>query len=273
MSAATGATRPDRPENGTLSEARRIADVLIRARLERTPVPPFTRRLPYLGVGTAYEAQSLVVRHRLQAGEEMIGAKLGLTSRVKRQTLGIHEPVFGRLTSGMVVPHGEALQLEDLIHPRAEPEIAFLIKDRIEAPTTIARVLAATEAVFPAIEVVDSRYSEPFRLPDSVADNAGAARIVVGARGRPPDALVDLSVLGCVFRCRGAIDTAAGGAVMGHPAAALVWLAEALAAQGESVEPGSIVLSGGLTASVPLQARGVVVAEFDGLGAIGVHCA
>ena len=141
----------------------------------------------------------------------------------------------------MVVPHGEALQLDELIHPRAEPEIAFLIGKRIEAPTTVAQVLAATEAVFPAIEVVDSRYSEPFRLPDSVADNAGAARIVVGARGRPPEALVDLSVLGCVFRCRGAIDTAAGGAVMGHPAAALVWLAEALAARGECVEPGSIV--------------------------------
>ena len=174
----------------------------------------------------------------------MIGAKLGLTSRVKRQALGIHEPVFGRLTSGMVVPHGQALQLDELIHPRAEPEIAFLIGKRIEAPTTVAQVLAATEAVFPAIEVVDSRYSEPFRLPDSVADNAGAARIVVGARGRPPEALVDLSVLGCVFRCRGAIDTAAGGAVMGHPAAALVWLAEALAAREECVEPGSIVLVG-----------------------------
>jgi 2-keto-4-pentenoate hydratase len=173
----------------------------------------------------------------------------------------------------MVVPHGEALALDTLIHPRAEPEIAFLIGERIEAPITIARVLAATAAVFPAIEVVDSRYSEPFRLPDSVADNAGAARVVVGARGRPPGALVDLSVLGCVFRCRGAIDTAAGGAVMGHPAAALVWLAEALAPRGGCIEPGSIVLSGGLTASVPLQARGVVIAEFDGLGSIGVHCA
>jgi 2-keto-4-pentenoate hydratase len=273
MSAAAGTARPDRPESGAISEARRIADVLIRSRSDRTPIPPFTRRSPFLRVDTAYEAQSLVIQHRLAAGETMIGAKLGLTSRVKRQALGIHEPVFGRLTSGMVVPHGAALQLDELIHPRAEPEIAFLIKKRIEAPTTIAQVLAATEAVFPAIEVVDSRYSEPFRLPDSVADNAGAARIVVGARGRSPDALVDLSVLGCVFRSRGAIDTAAGGAVMGHPAAALVWLAEALATRGESVEPGWIVLSGGLTASVGLEARAVVTAEFDGLGSIAVHCA
>jgi 2-keto-4-pentenoate hydratase len=271
MSAST--ERSGRSANTAGSEARRIADALLRAQTDRAPIPPFTRKLPFLRVETAYEAQSLVVEHRLQAGEQLIGMKLGMTSRVKRQALGIHEPVFGRLTSGMVVPHGEALALDTLIHPRAEPEIAFLIGERIEAPTTIARVLAATEAVFPAIEVVDSRYSEPFRLPDSVADNAGAARVVVGARGRPPGDLVDLSVLGCVFRSRGAIDTAAGGAVMGHPGAALVWLAEALAARGECVEAGWIVLSGGLTASAPLEAHGVMVAEFDGLGSIGVHCA
>ena len=269
---ATPGTAPARRHDHSAA-ARRIADTLIRAQADRAPVPPFTRKQPFLRVDTAYEAQSLVVEHRLQAGEKIIGAKLGLTSRVKRQALGINEPVFGRLTSGMVIPHGEPVQLGELIHPRAEPELAFLIGERIAAPTTVARVLAATESVFPAIEVMDSRYSESFRLPDSVADNAGAARVVVGARGRRPDALVDLSVLGCVFRCRGVTDTAAGGAVMGHPAAALVWLAEALARRGECVEPGSIVLSGGLTASVPLRARGVVIAEFDGLGSIGVHCA
>jgi 2-keto-4-pentenoate hydratase len=272
MSAAPEATRPGRPGNGAAEAARRIADALIRAQIDRAPIAPFTRKMPFLRVDTAYEAQSLVVEHHLQAGDRIIGAKLGLTSRVKRQALGIDEPVFGRLTSGMVIPHGEPVPLDELIHPRAEPELAFLIGERIEAPTTIAGVLAATEAVFSAIEVVDSRYSQPFRLPDSVADNAGAARVVVGARGLPPEALVDLSVLGCVFRFRGAIDTAAGGAVMGHPAAALVWLADALAARGECVEAGWIVLSGGLTASVPLQARGVAIAEFDGLGTIGVHC-
>jgi 2-oxo-3-hexenedioate decarboxylase len=133
-------------------------------------------------------------------------------------------------------------------------------------------VLAATEAVLAAVEVVDSRYSAPFQLPDSIADNAGAARVVLGTQARRPADLVDLAVLGCVFRSRGGIETAAGGAVMGHPASALVWLAEALAERGEGIGPGSVVLSGGLTASVLLQADGVVTAEFDGLGSIGVHC-
>jgi 2-oxo-3-hexenedioate decarboxylase len=254
-----------------VTDARAMADALIAARRDRTPIPPFTRNNPFLDVETAYKAQALVVEDRLEAGERIIGAKLGLTSRVKRIALGIHEPVYGRLTSGMIVA-GESLSLDDLIHPRAEPELALLVGRTIQAPTTAAHVLAATEAAFAAVEVVDSRYSASFRLPDSVADNAGAARVVVGNRGRRPDELVDLSVLGCVFRCRGAMDTAAGGAVMGNPARAVVWLVEALGTRGESLEAGSIVLTGGLTASVALQPQGVVTAEFDGLGCIGLHC-
>ena len=118
------------------------------------------------------------------------------------------------------------------------------------APTHVAGVLAATDAVLPAIEVVDTRYSEPFRLPDSVADNAGAARVVLGAQARRPAELVDLRVLGCVFRHRGGIETAAGGAVMGHPAAAVAWLAErARRARRGHRDRARIVLSGGLTAS------------------------
>jgi 2-keto-4-pentenoate hydratase len=255
-----------------VSDAQSMADALITAQRERTPIRPFTRKNPFLSIDTAYKTQELVVAHRLDAGERIIGAKLGLTSRVKRAALGIHEPVYGRLTSGMVVPPGEPMSLDDLIHPRAEPEIAFFIGRTIQAPTTVAGVLAATEAVFPALEIVDSRYSAAFRLPDSLADNAGAARLVLGHRPRRPDDLVDLSILGCVFRCRNAIDTAAGGAVMGHPAAALVWLAKALGSRGEAIEAGSIVLSGGLTASVGLQSHGVVTAEFDGLGSIGLQC-
>ena len=255
-----------------MTTPRVIADALIAAERERRPVTPFTRKLAFFDVRTAYAVQALLVEHRVAAGEHVIGAKLGMTSAVKRKALNIHEPVFGRLTSGMVLPHGEPVPLGELIRPRAEPEIAFLVGERIQAPTTVEVVLAATEAVLPAIEVVDSRYAAPFRLPDSVADNAGAARIVLGPQARRSADLVDLAVLGCVFSCPGGIETAAGGAVMGHPAAALVWLAEALSARGEAIEPGSVVLSGGLTASVLLQAGGVVTAEFDGLGTIGVHC-
>jgi 2-oxo-3-hexenedioate decarboxylase len=255
-----------------MTAAQAIADALVSAERERKPIVPFTRAQPFLGTGTAYEAQSLFVGHRLQVGERVIGAKLGMTSKVKRAALGIGEPVYGRLTSGMIHPFGEPLRLDELIHPSAEPEIAFLLGRRLDAFTTLAGVMAATELVFPALEVVDSRYCERFRQPDSIADNAGAARVILGAQGRSPRELVDLHVLGCLFRWKGGSYTAAGGAVMGHPAAALAWLANTLTARGEHLDAGSIVLSGALTASVPLKTGSIVTAEFDGLGSVGIRC-
>lgn len=249
-----------------------MADVLIRAERERTPVVPFTRVNPFLDVETAYKAQAMVVDRRLQSGELLLGFKLGLTSKVKRLALGIHEPVYGRLTTGMVAAFDQPLPLGGLISPRAEPELAFLFGRSVGPEVTIAGVLGAVEVVLPAIDVVDTRYSGPFRLPDSIADNAGAARIVLGTAGRRPADLVDLSVLGCVFRRRGGIDTAAGGAVMGHPAAAVVWLARALANRGQQLQEGAIVMTGGLTASVRLRPGETVTAEFDGLGSVGVCC-
>ncbi len=255
-----------------MTDPRAIADTLIEAERTGTPVVPFTRAYPFLDAATAYKAQRLFVEHRLQAGESLVGAKLGLTSQVKRDALGIDQPVYGRLTSGMLVPPGEPIPLDQLIHPRAEPEIAFLIGEVIEGPVTAAGVLAATEAVVAAVEVMDSRYSDRFRLPDSVADNAGAARFVLGSRPRRPGDLEDLRLVGCVFRSRGeVVGTAAGGAVMGDPAAAVAWLINTLAGKGEQLPAGSVVLSGGLTVSVPLGHGASVSAEFDGLGSIEVH--
>lgn len=248
-----------------------LAEILLDAERTRTPVTPLTRRYPFLDADTAYKTQAIVVEHRLQAGERMIGAKLGMTSAVKRRALGLDEPVHGRLTSGMVLPFEEPVRLDELIRPRAEPELALVIGRRIEGPTTVAAVLRATEAVLPAVEIVDSRYAQAFRVPDSIADNAGAAKVAFGPLARPPRELADLSVLGCVFRARGALMTAAGGAAMGHPAAAVAWLAGALAARGEAIEEGAVVLTGGLTASVPLWPDGHVTAEFDGLGPLTVR--
>ncbi|WP_131815114.1 2-keto-4-pentenoate hydratase [Mycolicibacterium holsaticum] len=255
-----------------MSDPRVMADALIAAQRDRVPIAPFTKANPFLTVETAYKAQSLVIDDRVQAGERVIGAKLGFTSRVKRLALGIEDPVYGLLTSGMVVPFGEPIQLDELIHPRAEPELAFLIGETITPLTPPAGVLSAVEAVIPAIEVMDSRYNDSFRLADSIADSAGASRVVLSAQGRPPSELVGLHVLGCLFRHQGGVETAAGGAVLGHPAAALAWLATTLGDRGERLEAGSIVLSGGLTSSTALQPGAVVSAEFDGLGMVQLHC-
>jgi 2-keto-4-pentenoate hydratase len=243
-----------------------MAAALLAAARDRTPIRPFSKQNPFLSTAVGYATQELVV-----GDKRVVGIKLGMTSKVKRDALGIREPVYGRITEDMLVPPGQPITVAELIHPRAEPELALVVGRPIPPGADVAAVLAAIDAVYPAIEVADSRYSEPFRLVDSVADNAGAARVVLGDQPRKPDDLVDLLVLGCLFEFPGGFDTAAGGAAMGHPAAALAWLAGALAARDDRIEPGTVVLTGGLTAAVPLRVGERLTAEFDGLGLVEVR--
>jgi 2-keto-4-pentenoate hydratase len=242
-----------------------MADALLAAARDRAPIRPFTKHNPFLSTAVGYATQELVV-----GDKRVVGIKLGMTSKVKRDALGIREPVYGRITEDMLVPPGQPITVAELIHPRAEPELALVVGRPIPPGADVAAVLAAIDAVYPAIEVADSRYAEPFRLVDSVADNAGAARVVLGDRPRKPSELVDLHVLGCVFGFPSGFDTAAGGAAMGHPAAALAWLVGALAARDDRLEPGTVVLTGGLTATVPLRAGDRITAEFDGLDPVEV---
>ena len=249
-----------------MSTPQLMAEALRAAARDRTPIRPFTKQNPFLSTAVGYATQELVVGDR-----RVVGIKLGMTSKVKRDALGIREPVYGRITEDMLVPPGQPITAAELIHPRAEPELALLVGRPIAPGASVAAVLAAIDAVYPAIEVADSRYAEPFRLVDSVADNAGAARVVLGDQPRKPGDLVDLHVLGCVFSHPDGFETAAGGAAMGHPAAALAWLAGALAARGDRIEPGTVVLTGGEPAAVPLRVGERLTAEFDGLGPVEVR--
>jgi len=248
------------------------AGELIVAERERKELAPFTDAHPDFGVDAAYEAQRLFVQSKLDAGQVMAGFKLGLTSRAKQQDMGVSEPLSGGVTSGMIAPYGEALDIEMLIHPRAEPEIAFLLAKNLAGPTSVTGVLTATEAVFGAVDILDSRYRDfRFTLPDVVADNASAGRFFLGPRACRPGELEDLRLVGCVLRADGGVvHTAAGAAVMSHPAASVAWLANRLAERGEHLPAGSLVFSGGLTAAVPIRPGHAVTAEFDGLGTVEV---
>jgi 2-oxo-3-hexenedioate decarboxylase len=253
-------------------EASEIAKALASAEGDRRELRPFTDDDPDLDETTAYDAQWAGVQARLNAGERLAGAKLGLTSRVKQQVMNVDQPLYGWVTGGMLLPHGEQVRLERFIHPRVEPEIAFLLGRDLETPATVTSVLAATEAVLAAVDVLDSRYADfRFRLPDVIADNASAAAFLLGPRAVPPEDLVDLSLIGCVLRVGGdVVATAAGAATMGHPAAAVAWLANRLEPRGQRLTAGMLVFSGGLTEPVPLQAGVSVTAELDGLGSIDV---
>lgn len=251
--------------------AEQMAQVLIAAERDRSEVAPFSDSHPGVTLATAYAAQRAFVQSKLDAGEKLVGYKLGLTSRNKQVAMGVDAPLYGRITTSMLATHGEPIRFDRFIHPRVESEIAFLLKDDIIGPATITSVLAATDLVFGAVDVLDSRYeSFRFTLSDVVADNASAGAFYLGPIALKPD-LLALHLLGCVVRVGGEVTmTAAGAAVMGHPAAAVAWLADQLAAEGEHLRAGQLIFSGGVTAPVPVERGRTVGFEFDRLGSIEV---
>jgi 2-oxo-3-hexenedioate decarboxylase len=254
-------------------DVRSIAADLLAAERERKEIPQFSDSNPDLDVATAYRAQQAFVQAKVDAGERLVGYKLGLTSRNKQQAMGVDSPLYGRVTSGMLAAFDEPVRLDRFIHPRVESEIAFLLARDVAAPATVTSVLAATDVVFGAVDVLDSRYQGfTFTLEDVVADNASAGAFYLGPIARRPDELPDLRLIGCVVRVDGEVTmTAAGAAVMGHPAASVAWLANQLAPEGEMLRAGQLVFSGGVTAPVPVVRGGSVTFEFDRLGAIEVH--
>ena len=255
----------------TPSTAADIATALITGERERAEIRQFSETAD-ISLETAYDAQKAFVQAKLDAGEKLVGYKLGLTSRNKQQAMGVDSPLYGRVTTSMLSAPDDPVSLERFIHPRVESEIAFLLARDLPTPATVTSVLAATDVVFGAVDVLDSRYRDfRFTLPDVVADNASAGAFYLGPVARSPRDL-DLRLLGCVVRVDGEVAmTAAGAAVMGHPAASVAWLANQLAAEGEGLEAGQLVFSGGLTAPVPVVAGRSVTFEFDGLGAIEIH--
>ena len=254
----------------TLKElARRLHD----AAVSRTQIAQLTDEHPDLSAADAYAIQDELRALHLAAGAAPVGMKLGLTSRVKQDEMHVHEPIHGFLSDRMALEPGEPLAVESLGQPRVEPEIAFLLHRALAGPAvTTVHVLAATEAVFPALDILDSRYRDyRFTLPDVVADNASGARFAIG--GAALSVGFDLSEVGCVLEKNGELmATAAGAAVLGHPARAVAWLVRRLAASGRGLHAGDLVLSGGLTTVVRVGPGDVVTASFGRIGSVTLAC-
>jgi 2-keto-4-pentenoate hydratase len=223
---------------------------------------------------TGYQVQDAVVAERVARGSAVVGAKLGLTSVAKQRQMKVDEPLYGWLTGDMAIDVGQPLRCSRFIQPRCEPEIAFLLgADLFGQHVTASQVLAATAAVYPAIDVLDSRFAGyTFTHPDVIADNASGAGFVIGGQATDPAGL-DLRLTGVVLEKNGElVATAAGAAVLGHPAASVAWLVRALATRGRGLLAGQVVLSGALTEAVPVSPGDVIVARFDRLGTIEVAC-
>ena len=248
----------------------RAASVLLEAEESRTDRGPISDEWPELDLETAYAVQDETLRRRLDRGERLIGVKLGLTSRAKQRRMNIASPLTAWLTDAMVLPAGDPVPQDRLIHPRAEPEIVFVMRDRLAGPgVTAATALAAVAAVCAGIEIIDSRYRDfRFTLPDVVADNASSGFFVTGPVARPP-AELDLTLEACLVEADGQIvDSATGAAVQGHPAEALALAANDLGRRGLAIEPGWIVLTGGMTDAVFVTPGSAVAVHFTHLGSI-----
>lgn len=220
-----------------------------------------------LTLDEGYAIQSASIARRLARGERRVGLKMGFTSRAKMVQMGIHDMIWGRLTNGMVVEDGGRIDLARYVHPRVEPEIAFLLARPVDWPVTAAAALAAVEAVAPAMEIIDSRYRNfKFSLADVVADNASSSGFVVGP-WRAGD--VDLDNLGMILEFNGRPrQIGSSAAILGHPVRALVAAARLAAEAGERLEAGWIVMAGGATAAEPLCAGDHVRNDVQHLGSV-----
>ncbi|MFB6079116.1 MAG: 2-keto-4-pentenoate hydratase [Halarchaeum sp.] len=245
----------------------RLAESLYDALRTGTPIEAPTDEHD-LTIQDAYDVQSRFVQRRIDDGAEVVGHKIGLTSDAIQNQLGVDEPDFGRLLDTMFVD-GRTIPADDLLQPRVEPEIGFLIEEELEPPVSYLDVLEATERVVPVLEIIDSRVRDwDIQIQDTVADNASSALYLTGEAVHPVDAR-DLSLEGVKFHLNGELAASGvGAAVLDHPARSVAWLANTLADLDVSLEPGHLVLSGSLTSAVDVEPGDVLGVEFSSIGTI-----
>ncbi len=236
-------------------------------------VEPFTDTHSELDEAWGYETQVLDRRQRLQAGESMIGAKLGLTSRAKQDRMGVDRPIVGFLTKAMVVEADEVVsRLPTWTHPRIEPEIAFITSHDIGRPVAAEDAHSYVDSVLLAAEILDSRFTDyRFRLPDVIADNTSATGVVLGPERHRLIALPDLASLRCEVRIDGVLaHEATGVAILGAPLESLTVLAEHLTRHQQVLPAGSLVLAGALTDASPLETGHRYDLSIEHLGSLSI---
>lgn len=245
-----------------------LAQLLDDCAVEVRDTPKVTDTHPEMDWDDAYAVQDTLRARQLARGAQLVGYKAGLTSFAKMRQMGVESPVFGYLLDVHAVSDGGTCSFDELIHPKVEPEIVFVLGRELKGPGChVGAVLAATDFVMPGIEVIDSRYRDfKFDLKSVVADNTSAARFVVGGQPLGVEG-VDLRTLGVVLEKNGEpVAFGAGAAVLGHPASAIAMLANHLGARGESIPAGSVILSGGITAAVAVEKGDAVTLRVQNMG-------
>jgi len=261
----------------TPDEIETAAADLLRAEATRSQIGLLSRRHPGMTLDEAYAIQSAQMAQKLAQGRRIIGWKIGLTSKVMQDALGIDTPDSGVLYDDMWFETGSTVPPGRFIQPRVEAEIAFVMKAPLDGDVTRADVLAATEAVAPALEILDTRIlrvdpetKRPRVIVDTVSDNAANAGIVLGSERHAPGTQ-DLRWTGAIVRRNGAVEaTGLGAAVLDDPVMGIVWLARRMHRYGQRIEAGQVILSGSFIAPLECPPGTVIEADFGRFGSVSI---
>lgn len=243
-----------------------LAERLDRAATSALAIPQLSQELD-LQLDDAYRIQAASIERRVSRGDKRVGIKMGFTSRAKMVQMGVSDIIWGRLTMSMMIDDGGSINLADFIHPRVEPEVAFLMRKPLAGKVSALEALDAVEAIACALEVIDSRYDAfKFSLSDVVADNASSSGFAIGP-WRKPD--TEIANLGMILSVNGRPQTFGSTAtILGHPLRALVAAARVVADAGEKLQPGSIVMAGAATAAIALSQEQHISLEAEKLGRV-----
>ncbi|GAB7143889.1 2-keto-4-pentenoate hydratase [Mycobacterium riyadhense] len=247
-----------------------LAADLAQAERSREPIGPLTAAHPDIDVVDAYEIQLINIRQRVAEGARVVGHKVGLSSKVMQQMMGVDEPDYGHLLDEMQVFEDVAVKAGKYLYPRVEVEVGFILSDDLPGSgCTEDDVLAATQALVPSIELIDTRIKDwQIKICDTIADNAAAAGFVLGAARVPPTE-IDVQAIDVKLTRNGElIAEGRSDAVLGNPATAVAWLSRKVDSFGVRLKKGDVVLPGSCTFAVDARAGDEFVAEFAGLGAV-----
>ena len=255
------------------SKIKQYAERLSEAETSGIGIAPLTTEDVNFTVEEAYSIQLLNVEKKLAQGQKIVGMKIGLTSLAMQNLLGVDEPDYGHLLDRMVVENGGVINIEKVLQPKVEAEIAFILKEELRGPNvTVLDVLRATDYIVPALEIVDSRIKDwKIKLQDTVADNGSSSYYVLGGKPTRVEE-VDLELIGMVFTKNGELmNTGVGAAALGNPATCVAWLANRLADFDISLKAGEVILSGALSAAVEAKEGDSFTARFAHIGQVSVH--
>lgn len=257
------------------SQIQALAQELLIAEAQVLSIAPLHERYGELSIIEAYRVQDALRALKLATGIKLIGYKMGLTNLAKMVAAGVDEPLKGLLFANMVLEDGVHLSLQELIQPRVEPEIAFVVKSELGgANLSVEEVLAATEYVTTALEVVDSRHHGfKFSFNDGIADNICAARVVLGDKKLRPEDLDLANIQVQLFVNQLPQASGVSSVVLANPINSVIALAKLLDQRGLKITAGAVIITGAITDAISIKSGDEISADFSQLGTIGFKVA